>query len=535
MATPVTMPQMGYDMTEGSIQNWVKKEGDKVEKGETLAEIETDKATVDMEAYASGILKKIIVAPGQLVPVGTVIAVIADENEVVDWKALGVDGGGASAPAAPAVAPTATAVAPAATAPASTLAPAPAASATPAPIAQVTPAPTPPEKKPTTGRPSAASLINLAAPISAAGGPGGAPVPAETSAELQSAATVSAPVSEALAVAPPALAAAVSNGVAVAPAPAATGESNGRIKSSPLARKVAGELGVDLSAVTGSGPGGRILRPDVESFASSAPAAVATPIPAPIAATTSAPAPSSAAATTIPGTEYDEVTLSRMRQTIARRLTESKQQIPHIYITNEIDMSAALKLRQQLNTSLAESGEGGKISVNDMVVKAVAKALRKVPMVNNSYVDGKLRVNHRVNVAVAVAVDEGLITPVVFDTDQKSMGQIAREVKALAEKAHAGKLRPEEYQGGTFSISNLGMYDVSSFVAIINPPQSAILAIGSSKPTVVPKGDSLTEFEIIQQMSVTISADHRVIDGAVAAQFLQELKKLLQNPMLLVI
>ncbi len=530
MATPVTMPQMGYDMTEGSVQNWIKKEGDKVNKGDTIAEIETDKATVDMEAYATGILRKIVVQPGQLVPVGAVIAVIADENEEIDWKALGVDGGGSAAVSA-APAPTPTAPAP-----------------TPAPVAQINAAPPAAvveKKAPANGsgsttfsRRPAAGLVNLAAPVPATSGPGGAAIPAETAAELQKTAqpipaivpSDPAPVQTIVAAPPPP---APSNGSVTIV------ESGDRLKSSPLARKVAGELGVDIAAVKGTGPGGRIIRPDVESYAKSAPAAAATAVAAVVepqmVSATAAPMVAS-----VSGAEYDEQPLSRMRQTIARRLTESKQQVPHIYITNEIDMTEALKLRQTINAAIIDGDKNGaKVSVNDLVLKAVAKALRKHPALNNSYVDGKLRVNHRVNVANAVAVEDGLITPVIFDADQKSIGQIALEARAQAEKARAGKLRPEEYQGGTFSVSNLGMYDVSDFVAIINPPQSAILAVGAAKPAVVVKGgspeDGTAEFGVIQQMSVTISADHRVIDGAVAAQFLQELKRLLQNPLLLLV
>lgn len=580
MATPVTMPQMGYDMTEGSVQNWIKKEGDKVEKGEMIAEIETDKASVEMEAFASGVLKKIVVQPGQLVPVGTVIAVIADENEELDYKALGInDGGGGNTAAVQAKTDSAVDVGASrksAGEGGESLSPDAAISlkevleADPKAqrVAEGKAATDGTQKKvPTTGpgtstfsRRPAAGLVNLSAPVSAAGGPGGAAVPSETGEELtkagQTAPTnapgkgegdeaaaqgqvVAAPTPQTPAAsAAPQAPATTSNGAATGP--------NGRIKSSPLARKVANEAGVDLAAIgTGTGPGGRIVRADVENYAQSAPAATAAPAPlevsapAPVEVETAAPvAPASAPPpVAVPGADYSEQPLTRMRQTIARRLTESKQKVPHIYITNDVDMTEALKLRQSVNASLADSGV--KISVGDMVTKAVAKALRKYPSINNAYMDDKIRVNHRVNVSIAVSLDDGLITPTIFDADQKSISQISTETRTLAEKARAGKLRPEEYQGGTFSISNMGMYDVSSFVAVINPPQAAILAVASTKPAVVLTSGSPeegnAEFGVIQQMTVTISADHRIIDGAVAAQFLQEFKRLLQKPMLLLV
>ncbi len=584
MATPVTMPQMGYDMTEGSIQTWVKKEGDKVSKGETIAEIETDKATVEMEAFANGILKKIVVQPGQLVPVGTVVAVIADENEEVDWKALGLDGsGGGNMAAVEATSDTASdagATRKSAGEGGESLSPDASIS-----LQEVMNA-APKEQRlaegkaatdgteravPATGPGSStfsrrppAGLINLAAPISAAGGPGGAAVPSETGEEMKKVGQqnpsapgrgegdeAAAQTQAITAPLPQTPAAPVSNGSG--PANASSTGSNGRVKSSPLARKVAGELGVEISAVSPTGPGGRVVRADVENYAQSAPAAtvlpptISSPTVAPMfappeaaitpqAATVAAPLSAPALA---PGQDYVEQPLSRMRQTIARRMTEAKQNVPHFYVSSEIDMTEALKLRQTVNGAITQSGGSSKVSVNDMVLKAVAKALRKYPALNNSYVDGKIRVNSRVNIAVAVALEDGLITPVVPDVDQKSIGQVAAEARALAEKARAGTLRPEEFQGGTFTVSNLGMFDVSSFVAIINPPQAAILAVGSTKPTVVVKSGSSEggqdEFEVIQQMSVTLSADHRATDGAVAAQFLQELKRILQNPLTLLV
>jgi pyruvate dehydrogenase E2 component (dihydrolipoamide acetyltransferase) len=529
---------MGYDMTEGSIQNWVKKEGDRVEKGDTIAEVETDKATVDMEAYASGILKKIVVPPGEVVPVGAVIAVIADENEEVDWQGLGIDPGGSAATAQ--TTPTASgATGKSAGEGGQSLSPDISVSlkevATAAPVAHRVEegnavtyevAKTPPGgsgNAPYSRRPVAANLVNLHAPVPATGGPGGAVIPAETTVEIKKA--------------PPS----PSNGASKAPT-VASGETNGRIKSSPLARKVASDLGIDLSAIQGTGPGGRIVRADVENYAQSVPAS-ARSAPAPAAAVSPAPGPARPAPAptpvAVPGADYEEVALSRMRQTVARRMSEAKQQIPHFYVSNEIDMTSALKLRQTINAALSEDKNGVKVSINDIVIKAAAKVLRTYPAINNAYVDGKLRINQRVNISVAVSLPEGLITPVIFDADQKSIGQVAAEARALIEKARAGSLRPEEYQGGTFTVSNMGMYDATNFSAIINSPQAAILAVGAVKPTVVVKGgsveDGTAEFGAIQQLAVTVSVDHRATDGVVAAQFLQELKRLLQNPMLLLV
>lgn len=540
MATPVTMPQLGYDMTEGAIQNWLKKEGEKVNKGDIIAEVETDKSTIEMEAFTGGVIRKIVVQPGQTVPVGTVIAVIGEENEEIDWKALGVDApsGGAAAPKP------AAAAAPAPQAAAS----APKPAATPAPAPAVAQAPAASSAKAAPRKPLGTGLINLAAPQGATGGPGGAPVASEIAAaginapgkgEGDEAAAqkqvVSSPTPQTPAAAAPTPQLPTPAPVAVSGTVIAAG-AEGRVKSSPLARKVARDLGVDLAEVNGTGPNGRVIRADVEGFAGSA-KATSNGATTAVAAQPQAETEPVAAAQPHAGADYEDITLSRMRQTIARRLTESKQQIPHFYVSCDVNMTEALKLRQQVNGSLAESGV--KVSVNDLVIKASAKALRKFPVVNSGWVDGKVRRFNRVNVSMAVALEEGLITPVIFDADQKAISQIAVEAKALAEKARAGKLRPEEFQGGTFSISNLGMYDVTSFVAVINPPQAAILAVASTKPVVVLKSGSpeegTAEFGVEQRMTVTISADHRVADGAVAAQFLQEFKRVLENPLLLLV
>ncbi len=589
MATKVTMPQMGYDMTEGAIQTWLKKEGDKVEKGEIIAEIETDKATVELEAFAGGILSKILIQPGQTVPVGEAIAVIAEPGEQIDWNALGIDGGGAATTSAPAPIPF------------PVPAPKPAASlkTEPAEAKQTSAQWIAPDSPVTRTLPKVAgNLVNLTAPMSAAGGPGGAAVESEMVGETKPQAA--APASTA---APAPAPAPVSAPAPASTTPTVTRQEGERIKSSPLARKVAGEMGLDLSQINGSGPGGRIIKNDVVNHAGAGTAVASTPAstPAPTRMTSistpdpmpahagpgkagegeggesipasqslsgtvpapahsveelrtaqfvaeATPAPSAQQPQTVPTSNsnqaggwvsgpFEDRDVSRMRQTIARRLTEAKQQIPHIYISNEIDMGEALKLRQTINASLVE--EGVKVSVNDLVVKACAKALKKFPMLNASWLETKVRLNQRINVSFAVALEDGLLTPIIFDADQKSVSQIAIEAKALIEKARAGKLQPQEFQGGTFSVSNLGMFDVTDFVAVINPPNSAILAVGAVKPTPVAANanddDSYTEVVVAQMMKVTLSVDHRTADGAVAARFLQELKRLLQNPMTLLV
>lgn len=514
MATAVTMPQMGFDMTEGSIHTWVKKEGDQVQKGETIAEIDTDKATVEMEAFASGVLKRIVVQEGELVPVGQIIAVIADANEQVDWAKLGLEPGGDGNIAA--VAATSD-------------------SATDQGRARKSAGEggearseneTISLKEVETAAPEAQRVESGVAQIENTGTP-----KPQTGTGTQT----YAPVAAQTVLAPANI---VNAGVSTQPRTLPGNEPAPWVKSSPYARTVASDLGVNIATVSGTGPDGRVIAADVQNYAKSQPQTatqVAQPMALPAAAT---PAPAASNGTVQAAGEYEERELSRMRQTIARRMTEAKQTVPHFYVSSEIDMGEALKWRQQLNAAVEREG-GTKISVNDMVIKAAAKALLKFPAINASYANGKVRFNNRVNVAMAVALDEGLITPVVMDADKKSLGTIASDARQLIEKARVGGLKPEQFQGGTFTVSNLGMYDVDSFVAIINPPQAAILAVGSVKPTVVVKGkvadDGSAEFGVVQQMKVTISADHRVTDGAVAAQFLQELKRILQNPLSLLI
>ncbi|HEY8417274.1 MAG TPA: dihydrolipoamide acetyltransferase family protein [Limnochordales bacterium] len=453
----VTMPQMGFDMREGTLVRWLKRPGDQVRRGEPIAEVETDKAVVEIESFHTGVVKELLVAEGQTVPVGSPIAIV-DTGEADDADA-----------AAPAEA------APATQAGAGAQAAAPAVGATVPPV--------------------------QAAPAAPA-----APTPA------------AAP-------APPAAAAAP-------PAPSANGA--GRIKASPLARRLAAEHGISLRGLTGTGPGGRIVKQDVLA----AVAALAAPAQAPTATAAAAPAAAAPAAATpvvrpavrpAPALVERVVPLSRMRQTIARRMAESKQQAPHFYVTMAIDMDRAMALRQQIK----ELGDDvPAVSVNDLVLKATALALVRHPSLNASFEGDAIRYHGAVHLAMAVALPDGLVTPVIRDAHAKSLAEIAREARELAEAARGGRLKPEQYQGGTFTVSNLGMFGVEDFVAIINPPQGAILAVGGVLEQPVVRGGQLTVGRV---MRVTVSADHRVTDGAQVAQFLQDLKAILENPLRLLI
>jgi len=431
------MTQLSPTMTEGRIARWLKKEGDTLESGEVMAEIETDKATMELEVVDEGVLHKIVVPEGATVPVGTAIAVIAEEDEEVpaDYKPASE---GVSAP---------TAEAPTAEAPTE---PAPATQAT-------TPAP--------------------------------APIPA--------------------------------------PAPEAPAQTSGqhvsnsrRIKASPLARRLAKQKGINLAAISGTGPKGRITKADVEKAAKrginlgGSTGAVVTPAPRPM---PTGPLP-------YHEDEFERVENSMMRKAIARRLTESKQQVPHFYLNIDVEMDRLLDLRAQLN----ESADGAfKLSVNDFIIKAVAKALVDVPAANASWTESDTLMHKHAHVSVAVAIEGGLITPVIRFAEQKGVVDISGEVKELAGRARNGELQPEEYSGGTFSISNLGMYGVKNFSAIVNPPEGAILAVGGSEQRPVVKDGELT---VANVMTLTLSCDHRVVDGAVGAEFLAALKKHLETP-----
>ncbi len=432
MPITITMPALSPTMTEGTLANWQAKEGDTISSGDVLAEIETDKATMEVEAVDEGILAKILVAGGtENVAINTPIAIMLEEGE--DASAL--DG----------------------------------------------------------------YLVGSAMPAASA--------PVETPATV--AAPAPTPVVE----------------VAVAPAVAASTPSSGaRVFASPLARRIATTGGIDIKAVTGTGPHGRIIKADVEKFITSGGAATAqvasTPSPAPTAAVASAPA----VMTPPPAGEFEEIPLTSMRKTIAKRLTEAKQNIPHFYLTVECELDNLLAMRKELNSRSDEY----KISVNDFVIRASALALKKLPAANAIWGGDKILQYKDIDISVAVAIDGGLITPVVRSADQKGLAGISDEMKELAGKAKAGKLMPEEYQGGCFSISNLGMFGIKEFSAVINPPQSAILAVGAGEQRPVIKDGAVA---VATMMNVTLSCDHRVIDGALGAELLKYFKGYIQEPL----
>ncbi len=423
MATKVTMPQMGFDMTEGKVARWLKKVGDPVKQGEAVVEIETDKVNIESEAQGNGVLREILVSDGTTVPVGSLIAIIGAPDE--DLTTIKAEAGLVAAPAA------------------------------------------------------------------------------------EKSAAAAQPIVE-----------------AATPAAAVVAEGNGRIKVSPLARRIAKEKGISLAQLSGTGPGGRIVKRDVESFTptiAAAPVTFAQPI---VAAAPAVAQPSILG----PGVlKAEEVAPTKLRQTIAKRMVASKQTVPHFYVTSEIDMSEAMALRTKLNALVDDAG---KISVNDMVLKAAANALTHFPGINASFGENVIVRHGTVNMGIAVALEQGLITVVVADADRKPLAQIAREAKDIVNRAKNGKARPEEMQGSTFTVSNLGMFDVDEFIAIINPPEAAILAVGSVRDVPVVKNGQVVPGKT---MKVTISADHRVTDGAEAAKFLQEVKKNLEEPLRLVV
>ena len=465
MAVELTLPKLGFDMEEGAIAAWLKNEGDPVKKGEVVAEVETDKATVEMEAPADGVLLKILVPAGQVVPVNTPVALIGEPGEAIET---------AAAPT-PAVAEE--------TAP--TPEPAPASAPAVAPAEEV-------KATPVARRLAEEHGVDLSRVQGT--GPGGRITKEDVQAHLEQADEPPPP-----------------DGV----------------KASPAARRRARELGVDIRQVPGSGPDGRIVIRDVEAFAERAAAVVETPAPAPT------PAPTAPTAPVVPVQPIgaaEEIPLTRMRQRIAEVMTASKAPVPHFYVTMSIDMDAAMALRQQINATLAD--EGIKVSVNDMIVKAAALALRKFPNINASFAGDKIIRHGDVNVGIAVAVESGLLTVVVRNADQKSLSQIAAEARAKVQRAREGKVQPDDIGGSTFTVSNLGMYGVDSFVAVITPPEAAILAVGGVQKVPVVRND---EIVVGQVLKVTLSADHRVTDGAEAAEFLVEFKRLLENPMRLML
>lgn len=435
MAEVVNMPKLGFDMAEGTLVRWVVQEGESVSKGAVLAEIETDKATVEVESSFAGVVARHLVPEGEVVPVNKPIAVIAAAGETVDYS----------------------------------------------------------------------SLLGEAAPETA-------PKKAEAAPEPKSEEQGQAEE-------------AVSAQAETAQPEQESSKADGRVMASPLARRVADEQGIDLKSVKGTGPGGRITKKDIEEFqkkdtpaksAAAAPAAVQAPVE------TGLPLPP---LSTEPARETQNVQLNRLRAAIGRRMTEAKQQVPHFYVTHEYDMAAVMELRSQVNALLPEDQ---KTSVNDFIIRAVALTLIEFPNLNAS-LNGEQIIRHgQINIGVAVAVEGGLLTVVCKDTDRKPVRLISSEVRAMVARARAGKVRSDDIEGSTFSVSNLGMYDVEHFIAIINPPEAAILAIGSAREVPVVEDGQIS---VGLRMKATISVDHRVSDGAEAARFLQALNKYLEEPL----
>ncbi len=452
----VQMPRLSDSMETGKIIRWLKKEGDEVKKGEPLVEIESDKANIEVEAYASGRLSKIAVKEGDSAPIGAVIATIGEAS--------------------------------------------PGATPAPEPPAQ-TAKPEAPAPTPEAHVQRAEKATAQAKPADTEGG-SGEQYPQGAPDDRVEAGAASAAALAMLRRQPP---------------PPTDG---GRVKASPVARRVAEERGIDLSRLEGTGPGGRITREDVEAAGErGAPAAAAT-----------AARPAAAPATTArPTEEVEVIELSKLQATVASRLSQSKFSAPHFYVTSEIAMDDAVRFRDMFNQAVEKADA---ISFNDLVIKAVALALSKFPEVNASWAGGRIERKRDINIGIAVAMPDGLIVPVLRNADQKSLTDIAHESKALAEKARARRAGPQDLQGNTFTISNLGMYDVDQFTAIINPPDSGILAVGSILDKPVVKDGQVVP---AKRMRVTLSVDHRVFYGVTAAQFLQEVKRLLQNPMTFVL
>ena len=464
MATKVVMEALSPTMEEGRLVKWLKSEGDAVKSGDVLAEVETDKAVMELVARGDGVLRKQLSKEGEASPVGTLIAVIATPDENIDQLVTA----GAAQPAAQA--PESTSAAGAAAAPA-----------------------TPQASQGEASTPSQAGSQG-AQQASGAGPAIAAPPPPLPRPSAFRSATTAAPAT---------------------PPPPSSG-ANGRQRSSPLARRLASERGIELSLVRGSGPGGRIVKRDIESAM-----AAAASRPKPVAAQPVKRLISREG-------DYQDIPLTQIRKTIARRLAESLGPVPTFYLTAEFDMVRATEMR----AALKEIGDEYKVSFNDIVVKAVANALADHPEVNAHWMVDHIRHFNRVHVGMAVAIAEGLITPVIFDADRKTLPEISRESKQLAELARQRKLMPNQYTGSTFSVSNLGMLDIEQFTAIINPPEAGILAIGAvEEKAVVIDGKIVAR----HRMRVTMSCDHRVIDGATGARFLQALRRLIENPLLLVL
>lgn len=463
-ATNVLMPQMGYDMTQGKILRWIKHEGDQVQKGEAIAEIETDKVNIEIEAFTSGTLLKILAPEGETVPVGQAIAAIGQPGEAIE---------------------------------------------VPAPAAEVLPKQEQGSGDGAEAPPAGAQLLDSGSEAKGlATGQNVHPPTVETHAAEAAGATEE--------------------------------EGEERVKVSPVARRFAQEQGVPLAGVQGTGPGGRITKEDVERFLTeaagrqqgferAAPAQAAAQQPLHAEPVPPAAASQAAAMRPVEGIPSETREVSRMGQAIARRMTLSKQTVPHFYATIEVDMTHAAGLREELNRTLSDDM---KVSFNDFVMKAAGVALTRFQMLNASFHDNQLTLYKEVNVAMAVALDQGLITPVIRGCDRKPLAQISRESKELMARVREGRLRQEDYEGGTFTVSNMGMFGVEDFAAIINPPQAAILAVGAIAPRPVVKDGQLA---VATTMKATVSVDHRAANGADGARYLQYLKELLEDPIRLLL
>jgi len=455
MPINILMPALSPTMEKGNLAKWLKKEGDKVKSGDVIAEIETDKATMEVEAIDEGTIAKILVPEGtQDVPVNDVIAVLAGDGE--DVKAAGA--GAASAP------------------------PKPAAAEAPA-VAKPAPAPTP--------APSPPPAAKAAAPAAAAAAP-------------------------------------------QATAPAAQTNGHGRIFSSPLARRLAKEAGIELGRINGSGPHGRVIARDVEQAKSGK--GLKAPAAAPVGALAIAPGMSDKQIRALyEDGSYEVIPHDGMRRTIAQRLTASVQTIPHFYLTMDCNIDLLVKAREEINAAAPKDKDGKpayKLSVNDFVIKALALALQRIPNANVSWTEAGMLKHKHSGVGVAVAMPGGLITPIIRKAETKPVSVISAEMKDFAARARARKLKPEEYQGGTTAVSNLGMYGIKDFTAVINPPHATILAVGASEERATVRNGKI---EVAQMMSVTLSCDHRAVDGALGAELLGAFKKLIENPVMMVV
>jgi pyruvate dehydrogenase E2 component (dihydrolipoamide acetyltransferase) len=484
--TKVVMPKLSEAMETGRIIKWLKKEGDRVAGGDILAEVETDKADVEMEAFGAGVLRKIVVPAGERAPVGALLGVIAEADEDI----------------------------------AGVLREAPAPAAT-QPVGAGTPATTPSERPAVVGpQPrSEDPAARTPAPVTSPAGPGAGRL-ARDDTRREPAPGLGRPMAP------------VPGPAHVAASPAGAVPEGHRVKASPLAKKIAAQSGVDLRLIQGSGPGGRIIRRDVEAAVSGAPVAV------PVARVPGVTEPEEALAGredvatepeyVVTGPEYEDRPLTPIRATIARRMPLSKAPVPHFYLSSEVAMDEAWELREELN---ALEGQP-KISVNDLIIRACALALGDHPEVNASFQGEVVRVWRRAHIGLAVALEEGLITPVLRDCQAKSLARIAREARDLVERTRVRKLKAAELSGATFTISNLGMFDVTEFSAIINPPEGAILAVGAVRQVPVVRGETIG---VGRRMMLTLSCDHRVMDGAMGARFLQTVKQLLEEPLRLLV